>query len=58
MECSALAAVSKKRGAKFGQFLFTGDSLANVHDYDARDFGKDSHEKALLLGLDVLKHYN
>ena len=58
MECSALAAVSKKRGAKFGQFLFTGDSLANVHDYDARDFGKDSHEKALLLGLDVLKHFN
>ncbi|MBR4707381.1 MAG: nucleoside phosphorylase [Pseudobutyrivibrio sp.] len=57
MECAALAAVSRKRGAKFGQFLFTGDSLANVHDYDARDFGKDSHEKALLLGLDVLKHY-
>ena len=58
MECAALAAVCKKRGALFGQFLFTGDSLANVHDYDARDFGKDSHEKALLLGLDVLKYFN
>ena len=58
MECSALAACCKKRGAKFGQFLFTADSLANVHDYDARDFGLDSHEKALLLGLDVLRNYN
>ena len=58
MECAALAACSRKRGAKFGQFLFTADSLANVHEYDARDFGRDSHEKALLLGLDVLREYN
>jgi uridine phosphorylase len=58
MECSALAACCKKRGAKFGQFLFTADSLANVHDYDARDFGLDSHEKALLLGLEILRNYN
>lgn len=57
MECSALAACCRKRGAKFGQFLFTADSLANVHDYDARSFGTDSHEKALLLGLDVLRNY-
>ncbi|MCR5099899.1 MAG: nucleoside phosphorylase [Butyrivibrio sp.] len=57
MECSAMAAVCRKRGAKFGQFLFTGDSLANVHEYDARNFGKDSHEKALLLGLDVIRSY-
>jgi uridine phosphorylase len=58
MECAALAACSRKRGAKFGQFLFTADSLANVHEYDARDFGVASHEKALLLGLDVLREYN
>ena len=58
MECSALAACCRLRGAKFGQFLFTADSLANVHDYDARDFGHASHEKALLLGLDVLRGYN
>ncbi|MBR5944300.1 MAG: nucleoside phosphorylase [Lachnospiraceae bacterium] len=58
MECSALAACCRKRGAKFGQFLFTADSLANVHEYDARSFGTDSHEKALLLGLDVLRNYN
>ena len=57
MECSALASCCRKRGAKFGQFLFTADSLANVHEYDARDFGTDSHEKALLLGLDILRNY-
>ncbi|MBO4457378.1 MAG: nucleoside phosphorylase [Butyrivibrio sp.] len=58
MECAAMAAVCRKRGAKFGQFLFTADSLANVHEYEARGFGMDSHEKALLLGLDVLRGYN
>ncbi len=58
MECAALAACCRKRGAKFGQFLFTADSLANVHEYDARDFGTDSHEKALLLGLDILRSYH
>ncbi len=57
MECSALAACCRKRGASFGQFLFTADSLANVHEYDARGFGKGSHEKALLLGLDILRRY-
>ncbi len=57
MECAALAACCRKRGAAFGQFLFTADSLANVHEYDARDFGSDSHEKALLLGLDVLRNW-
>lgn len=57
MECSALAACARKRGASFGQFLFTADSLANVHDYDTRDFGTSSHEKALLLGLDVLRDW-
>ena len=57
MECAALAACCRKRGAKFGQFLFTADSLANVHEYDARDFGTKSHEKALLLGLDILRNF-
>ena len=57
MECAALAACSRKRKALFGQFLFTADSLANVHDYDARDFGIGSHEKALRLGLDVLRDW-
>ena len=57
MECAALAACCRKRGARFGQFLFTADSLANVHAYDTREFGMKSHEKALLLGLEVLRHY-
>ena len=57
MECAALAACCRKRGAKFGQFLFTADSLANVHEYDIRDFGAGSHEKALLLGLDILREF-
>lgn len=55
MECSALAACARKRGALFGQFLFTADSLSNIHEYDARGFGKSSHEKALKLGLEVVR---
>ena len=58
MECAALAACCRKRGAAFGQFLFTADSLADVHEYDARNFGAESHEKALQLGLDILRNYN
>ena len=57
MECAAMAACCRLRGTQFGQFLFTADSLANVHEYDARDFGTDSHEKALLLGLDILRSW-
>jgi len=58
MECAALAACCRKRGAEFGQFLFTADSLANVHDYDVRDFGTRSHGKALQLGLEILRDYH
>ena len=57
MECAALAACCRLRGAAFGQLLFTADSLADVHDYDARGFGVASHEKALLLGLDILRDW-
>lgn len=57
MECAALAACCRLRGAKFGQVLFTADSLANIHEYDAREFGTKSHEKALLLGLDILRNF-
>ena len=57
MECAALAACCRMRGAQFGQILFTADSLANVHEYDTRGFGTESHEKALLLGMDILKNY-
>lgn len=54
MECSALACCAKKRGASFGQFLFTADSLSNVDDYDPRNFGIDSHGKALELALEII----
>ena len=54
MECAALAACARLRGAAFGQLLFTSDSLACIHDYDARSFGRDAHEDALLLGLHIL----
>jgi len=56
MECSALTACARKRGALFGQFLFTADSLENADLYDARNFGKDSHEKALDIALRAVMH--
>ena len=31
MECAALAACARKRGASFGQILYTADSLANIY---------------------------
>ena len=58
MECAALAACCRLRGAKFGQLLITADSLANVHEYDARTLDKGSHEIPLLLGLDILRNYD
>jgi len=38
MECSALAACAKMRGAVFGEILFTADSLADVEKYDERNW--------------------
>ena len=54
MECAALAACAQKRGAVFGQILYTADSLANVYAYDERDWGKGSLRKALELCINVL----
>ncbi len=50
MECSALAACAQVRGVRFGQILFTGDSLADG-EHDPRSWGQDSHELALELAL-------
>ena len=67
MECAALAACARKRGASFGQILYTADSLANIyaHDerdslanvlkHDERDWGKNSLRKALELCIAVLQ---
>ena len=54
LECAALAACAQKRGAVFGQILYTADSLANVYAHDERDWGKGSLRKALELCINVL----
>lgn len=56
MECAALAACAQKRGASFGQFFFTADSLANVTEHDERNWGISSHEKALHIALELLSN--
>ena len=53
MECAALAAYAKFRGADFGQILYTADTLANVDSYDMHGWGKNSVDKALALCLEV-----
>ena len=55
MECAALTACAQKRGAVFGQILYTADSLANVCAHEERDWGKRSLRKALELCICVLQ---
>ena len=57
MECAALAACAQKRGAAFGQLLYTADSLANVQAHDERDWGKSSLRKALELCIKILENF-
>lgn len=52
MECAAWAAWALFRGVRFGQILFTADSLAG-ETYDARDWGVGSHEVALRMAIDA-----
>lgn len=52
MECASWASWAKFRGVRFGQILFTADSLAG-EVYDPRDFGVDSHEVALRMAIDA-----
>ena len=53
MECSALAAVTQLRGVLWGELLFTADSLADLDQYDSRDWGSEAFEKALELCLEI-----
>ncbi len=53
MECAALSAVAEFRGVRFGQFLYTADSLADTDAYDARDWGEASLRPALELCLKI-----
>jgi len=54
MECAALAACARFRGAVLGQIFFTQDSLANVEMHEYRDFGADSFGKAISIALEAV----
>ena len=56
MECAALAAVAQLRGVAWGELLFTADSLADLDNYDQRDWGAEAFEKALELCLEIVSH--
>ena len=56
MECSALAAVAQLRGVVWGELLFTADSLADLDNYDQRDWGAEAFDKALELCLEIVSH--
>lgn len=56
MECAALAAVTQLRGVVWGQLLFTADSLADLENYDSRDWGSEAFDKALELCLEMVSH--
>lgn len=54
MECAALAAVAKLRGAVWGELLFTADTLADLSKYDERSWGEDSFAPALELAMEAV----
>lgn len=54
MECAALVACAQFRNVDFAQILFTADTLANMEDYDERDWGEQSHSAGLDIGSKVL----
>lgn len=52
MECSALAACASFRQVRFGQLLFTADTLADTSCYEERGFGRSAFSLALELALE------
>lgn len=54
MECASLAAVAQLRDAVWGLLLFTADSLADLENYDQRDWGSEAFGEALVLCLDII----
>ena len=56
MECAALVAVAQLRGVVWGELLFTADSLADLDNYDSRDWGAEAFGKALELCLEIVSH--
>lgn len=54
MECAALAACAEFRNVKFGQILYTADTLANIGAHDDRGWGAATGDIALKLALDAV----
>ena len=54
MECASLAAVSQLRRVVWGLLLFTADSLADLENYDQRDWGSQAFDKALGLSIEMV----
>ncbi len=52
MECAGMAACAQFRGTKFGQLLYTADTLAG-QQHDERGWGMDFMDLALKLALDA-----
>lgn len=55
-EGCALAAVAQLRGVVWGELLFTADSLADLDNYDSRDWGSEAFDKAFELCLAIVHH--
>ena len=55
MECATIASVSKFRGIKFGQLLYSGDILFDLHNYDEREWARNltAREKLFFLSLET-----
>lgn len=54
MECAALASCASLRGARYGQILYSADTLAG-EEHDIRGWGHASRETALLAALDAAR---
>ncbi|WP_297819542.1 nucleoside phosphorylase [uncultured Lactobacillus sp.] len=54
MECASLAACAQFRKVDFAQILFTADTLADIDNYDERDWGSESHSAGLEIGSKVV----
>ena len=52
-ENAFLVPVRALRGVLWGELLFTADSLADLDQYDSRDWGSEAFEKALELCLEI-----
>lgn len=52
MECAAFAAIAQFRGARFGQILYSADTLAG-EQHDVRGWGADARDTALHLALEA-----